>query len=209
MKHKIAMIAMVLSCLLVLCACTSEPNGGGTTQTPGAATPMAEPAESPQQTDDGGATSSPGNTMMTIPDFAEGTETSEADIPEVVAALQEVHEGATITKVTHATYLGQQTYCVEYSDQDGTIKVAYIGADGSILVDNLSEPITASGATGGEGGDTSGGAAGGSGAGSEGGTGGGTGSGSGGTGSGSGGEGGTGGTGGSTGSTGSGNGNAA
>ena len=70
---------------------------------------------------------------MLIPDFAEGTEIDQSDVPEIKAALQERHEGATINRITHATYNGRQAYLVEYADQNGVIGTVYMNADGTFI----------------------------------------------------------------------------
>lgn len=176
MKHRLVILAAVLCCAAMLCACAAEPENTTPTQAPTTA-PTMEPAgmDDPLQTDDGGSASNPGNGAMNIPSFMEGTQISATDVPELVTALQEVHEGATITRITHATYQQQQTYCIEYTLQDGTIQVAYVSADGSIVADGLSTPLDGSGSGSGSGGSGSGG----SGSGSTGGTGGDNGNGSG------------------------------
>ncbi len=77
-----------------------------------------------------------GGTEATIPNFKEGTEVDEADVPEIKAALQEQYEGAKISRITHVTHSGMQVYSVEYTGQDGKVKTVYIKPGGGFIAED-------------------------------------------------------------------------
>ncbi len=74
-----------------------------------------------------------GTTSATIPNFSEGTEVNEKDVPGVKSALQEKFEGAKIKRITHGMQNNRQVYVVEYTNQDGKHATTYISPDGTFL----------------------------------------------------------------------------
>ena len=81
----------------------------------------------------GGTGTDNGGAGTTIPNYAEGTEVKEADVPEITQALQEKYEGAKVTRITQGMQGTQQVYVVEYTTQDGKKETAYIAPGGAFV----------------------------------------------------------------------------
>lgn len=127
-------IALLLLLAAAGCATTNPAPTASPIITAGGASPDVSmmPATSPDTTGGtGGGTA--GGAGTTIPDYAEGTEVMEADVPEVKAALQDMYEGATISRITQGMQGTQQVYVVEYTTQDGKTETAYIAPGGAFI----------------------------------------------------------------------------
>ncbi len=145
---RILCIGLALLLTFALCAC-----GRRTPPTP-SPIPSANPAPNPAITpNDAGGTGTGGNaggtsgtngtegtggtgtgtTSTTIPNFSEGTEVLEADVPNIKSALQEKYEGAKIKRITHGMQNNNQVYVIEYTNQDGKHETTYIAPDGTFL----------------------------------------------------------------------------
>ncbi len=154
---KTRLFAILALCMLLVAAgCTSSEEP---TPTPAIPDPMpdvtaipespdvspdnsstAAPSEAPTPTDDGMSGDltgeGMGNTEATIPDFAEGKEVAADDVPHIQTALMGHVEGANIQRITHGTREGNQVYCVEYTDKDGQVAMAYMMPDGTLIEDD-------------------------------------------------------------------------
>lgn len=134
---RIVCIGIALLLLLAAAGCT--PTTPAPTASPivtaGVPSPAASglPATSPDNLGGTGTGGNAGGTGVTIPNFAEGTEVLEADVPEIKTALQEKYEGATITRITHGLQGTQQVYVVEYTTQDGKVETAYMTPGGEFV----------------------------------------------------------------------------
>ena len=123
----------------------------------------ADLGSSPDLSSSPGAGGAGGAGSGSIPDFKEGTEVEEDNVPEIVKAVQDEYDGAKIVSIKHAMQENLQVYAVEIEMQ-GSTQTVYVQADGTLLESGQ-----------GQGGGT-GGSGGGSGSGGSGGTGGGSGS---------------------------------
>lgn len=131
---RIVCIGIALLLLLAAAGCatttpapTASPLATALVPSPGAS---MMPSTAPDSTGGtGGGTAGTG----TIPNFAAGTEVTEADVPEITTALQDKYEGATITRITHGMQGTQQVYVVEYKTQDGKTDTAYIAPGGAFV----------------------------------------------------------------------------
>jgi hypothetical protein len=132
-------VCIGIALLLLLAAAGCAPTNPAPTASPivtaGVPSPEASilPATSPDNAGGTGTGGNAGGTGATIPNFAEGTEVTEADVPEIKTALQEKYEGATIKRITHSLQGTQQGYMVEYTTQDGKTETAYITPGGEFV----------------------------------------------------------------------------
>ena len=69
-------------------------------------------------------------TGTTIPNFKEGTEVKESEVPEVKKAIEAQFAGAQIQSIKHATVDGAQVYAVEIKT-GGTTQTVHVKPDGS------------------------------------------------------------------------------
>ena len=69
-------------------------------------------------------------TGTTIPNFKEGTEVKESEVPEVKKAIEAQYAGAQIQSIKHATVDGAQVYAVEIKT-GGTTQTVHVKPDGS------------------------------------------------------------------------------
>lgn len=70
-----------------------------------------------------------------IKDFVEGTIVDLADVPEIVAAVQDKYEDVTITGISHAIHLNEQVYKVLFTDDNSTTHTVYVSADGKTITE--------------------------------------------------------------------------
>ena len=150
MLKKIVLIAASLALLVSIagCACTTTaaPTPTPTMQPTAAATPMAEMTPEMEPSPDMGTTpggadgeagaavtpGANGTQAGTIQDFKEGKEVKQEEAPQVMAAIKEKYENATVKSIKHATYESRQVYEVELTS--GTVtKTVYVQPDGTII----------------------------------------------------------------------------
>lgn len=137
---KSRLILIVLALMLVVAGCrkksevTVSPSPVATTRPSASPTVSLEPAVSPT-----GGITSPGPGTGDIPGFNEGNIVDQEQVPEIVAAVKKQYPDATITSVTHSTYLDRQTYLVTLSGTGDGVVELHVTADGTILEN---QPVT-------------------------------------------------------------------
>jgi len=158
-KCLLVFVSAALLLAAVGCQCA------GTT-TPASPSPSATimPTSAPEPTANAAASASPDLSASPglsegiealIPDFMEGTEVKEDEIPDVVNAVQEKHKDAKILSIKHAMQQNMQVYAVEI-EADGKTETVYVKPDGTLLEQDAASGAGASG----EGGATNGSAGG-------------------------------------------------
>lgn len=144
MFKKMLPLLAVMMILTIICGCAC---GTGTAQpTP---TPTARPTETPLSSTSPDAVMEPsaspdagiGPSMSpdvnatgesaTIPNFSEGTEVQETDVPKVSQAVKEQYPNAEIVSIKHATQTDKQVYAVVIKTS-GTERTVYVQPDGTL-----------------------------------------------------------------------------
>jgi len=123
-----------------------------TTTTPNGALPGTTPGTGSGTQTGAGST----GLGLTIPDFNEDTVVKEADVPEIANAVKDQYKDATIEKIRHATYQGQQVYAVHIKTADNDSHIVYVQPNGQVHPDQNGagtnqDPKTGSGSGSGSG----------------------------------------------------------
>lgn len=138
MLRKILLVFVSAALLLAAVGCQC-----GGTISPASPSPSATvmPTTQPAATDDAGLGASPdlsaspgvgnGDNAL-IPDFNEGTEVREEEVPEIVKAVQDKHKDAKIVSIKHAMQQNMQVYAVEI-ELNGKTETIYVSGDGTLL----------------------------------------------------------------------------
>ena len=108
---------------------TTSPDAG--TQSPAQPDALTQPSGSPDANATGEAS--------TIPDFQEGTEVKDTDVPKVTQAIKEQFPNAEIVSIKHAMQSNQQTYAVVIATS-GTERTVYVLPDGTMAGDASATP---------------------------------------------------------------------
>lgn len=147
-KRMLPVLAAALA-LTILCGCACD--GGTATATPSPTltpteTPMASASASPDAGTQSpalpGALTEPSSSpdasatgeAATIPDFKEGTEVKDTDVPKVTQAIKEQYPNAEVVSIKHAMQSNQQAYAVVITTS-GTERTVYVLPDGTMADD--------------------------------------------------------------------------
>lgn len=109
---------------------------------------MPEQSNAPNLSASPGLSASPaGNAEATIPNFKEGTEVKEKDVPEVKKAVVEKYKDAKIVSIKHAMQENRQVYAVEI-ELKGKKQTVYVAADGTLVEESTAANGAKSGGNG-------------------------------------------------------------
>lgn len=140
MKKKLFSILFSALCFAVMCAFCSCDMGEGTPEDSDLALATANPTLSHDDT--GNTTNSPApletmfeNVGDAIENFAEGTVENIEDLPDIVKAITDKFQDATVTGITHAMHLNEQVYEVKFTDDKGVTRTAYVSPDGKTVTE--------------------------------------------------------------------------
>ena len=90
--------------------------------------PAASPTEIP--------TTGPMTTGGVIEGFSQGKVVDPEDVPEIVRAVQNKYEGASVQSITHTLHLDEQVYEVTFTSSDGQQMTVYVSADGTQVTES-------------------------------------------------------------------------
>lgn len=79
-----------------------------------------------------------------IKDFAEGAVVDIANVPDIVKAVTDKYDDATVTGITHAMHLDKQVYKVTYTDSNGVSHTVYVSPDGKDITEAVEPEMSAS-----------------------------------------------------------------
>lgn len=143
-KCLLVLAAMLLAAAMIGCQCS----GNVTTPSPSPVTTTMQPiasaspglSSSPDLSASPDVSGSPGPDVSpdanggaaTIPDFTEGKEVKEDEVPEIVKAIKERFANGEIQSIKHAMQDDQQVYAVEVKT-GSTTETVYVRPDGTLL----------------------------------------------------------------------------
>ena len=149
-KTLLVLVSAALLLAAVGCQCAPAATPSPSPSTSPSIMPTNEPVVSamPEQSASPDLSASPaGNAEATIPNFKEGTEVKEKDVPEVKKAVVEKYKDAKIVSIKHAMQENRQVYAVEI-ELKGKKQTVYVAADGMLVEESTAANGAKSGGNG-------------------------------------------------------------